>query len=133
MVVIESLRILVEYCFARLIAEVVSFVHVFRFQCCCFLIHVHSANWILNHAHLHLHHFLVCSFSFSNLKADNFNNAELETTVSELMAIAPAANIGFINPTAATGIITVLYMNAQNRLELIFVIVFLLNSTASAT
>src|SRR4030065_1908803 len=119
MFISESFGVLLKHCFARLVAEVVSFVHVFRFQCCYFLIHVHSANWILNHAHLHLHHFLVCSFSFSNLKADNFNNAELETTVSELMALSPAANIGVINPTAATGIITVLYMNAQNRLEVI--------------
>ena len=38
----------------------------------------------------------------------NFNVAELLTTVSELIAIAPAANIGFSSPKAATGIITAL-------------------------
>src|SRR3989337_2972440 len=73
------------------------------------------------------------SSNFSNLNLAIFSVAELLTTVSELIAIAPAANIGFISPTAATGIMTVLYMNAQNRLELIFFMVFLLNSTPSAT
>ena len=39
--------------------ELVSSALVFGLELCRFLIHVHSANRILNHAYPHLHHFLI--------------------------------------------------------------------------
>jgi hypothetical protein len=52
-------------------------------------------------------YFAVTHAIFSNLNLANFSVAELVTTVNELIAMAPAANIRFINPIAATGIMTV--------------------------
>src|SRR3990170_6401050 len=81
----------------------------------------------------HIGSLAMSVFTSSLYSLSSLRVAELPTTNSELKAMAPAAQMGLIDMPkgtsmpAATGIETVLYMNAQNRFCLIFFIVALLS------
>ena len=103
----EFCWVFVESGFAGGGAEIESFAVVIGFEFCFFLVNHHAANWIFSHNHFHLTLDVYC-FTLFDLNLANFKSAELLTTVKLLIAIAPAAYMGFSKPKAAIGIITTL-------------------------